>query len=305
MFSIITPTFNRAHTIKRVFDSLKKQSSKDFEWIIIDDASTDNTKELITSWKTENLSFNIHYHLLPENKGKPNAVNEGLKLCQRPYTIIADSDDSFIPSTIEELKQLWLSVELTEKSEEIAGIWTLVHDEKGKLVGDPFPVNFWQVNIEDRVLKRKKQVKGEKWHSWRTSILKKYQFFHSDHSFISEGITWNRINREYDFLCVNIFHRIYYASPDGLILKKKTRLELEKIKFYNAYYQLYQTPITKILRYGYYRHYAFNYVVSQFTYKDKSLQLDILKYVVSIIISIGYIPKRFFYFLTYKSRNNV
>tara|TARA_R110000765_G_scaffold168384_3_gene273405 strand:+ start:22542 stop:23450 length:909 start_codon:yes stop_codon:yes gene_type:complete len=300
MFSIITPTFNRAHTLERVFNSLNKQSLKEFEWIIIDDSSSDNTKQIVSDWQEITTSYKIHYYLLPENKGKPHAVNEALKYCTQSVTIIADSDDAFESNTIQELKQLWNAVNLTENSVKIASIWTLVKDEDNKLVGDLFPHNFWQVNFKERVLDRKKIITGEKWHSWRTSVLKKYKMHHSNHSFISESATWNRINKDYDFLCLNIFHRIYYASPDGLILKKKSRLELEKIKFYNSYYQLNETSLFKILKYPYYHHYAFDYIKSLFTYSEMGMKLGYTKLFTGILISIWYLPKRIFYYLIHK-----
>ncbi|MDE7254859.1 MAG: glycosyltransferase [Helicobacter sp.] len=60
IFSIITPTFNRAHTLHRVYASLVTQTFTDFEWIIIDDGSTDNTREQVMQWQKA-VSFCIHY----------------------------------------------------------------------------------------------------------------------------------------------------------------------------------------------------------------------------------------------------
>jgi glycosyltransferase involved in cell wall biosynthesis len=297
MFSVITPTYNRAHTLSRVFNSLKIQNCKDFEWIIIDDASTDKTKELIEDWKTTTSDFPIQYYQLEKNKGKPNAVNVGLEYCKYPYTIIADSDDTFVVNSFEELKRLWQTVELSEHSYKIGSIWTLVKDETGILVGEVFPNNFWQVDLDHRILKRKKQVAGEKWHSWRTEVLKEFKMYHSDHSFISESATWNRINKKYDFLCVNIFQRVYYSSPDGLIQKKKSRMELEKIKFYNSFYQLNQTSIYSIYRYRFYHQYSFNHLKSFLTYRDSNLKLSLLKLLFCIPLSIYYLPTRLFQFI--------
>ena len=292
MFSVITPTYNRAHTLPRVFNSLKNQKYKGFEWIIIDDASTDNTKELIDTWKTKNEEFPIIYFQLKENKGKPYALNQGLEYCNYPYTVIADSDDTFSENTFDELKSIWNAVSLSSNSNKIGSVWTLVNDENGNLVGDFFPKNFWQVDLDKRILQRKKSVAGEKWHSWRTEVLKEFKMYHSEHSFISEGATWNRINKKYDFLCINIFHRVYFASPDGLILKKKTRLELEKIKFYNSYYQLHETSLNNIIRYRYYHQFAFDHIRSQFTYSDKNLKLGYLKMILCLIIAVLFLPVR-------------
>ncbi|WP_180272279.1 glycosyltransferase family 2 protein [Maribacter sp. 4U21] len=300
MFSVITPTYNRAHTLERVFNSLKQQSNKDFEWIIVDDASTDNTKKLVKSWVNLNLEFSIKYYLLDKNKGKPNALNVGLEYCSRPFTVIADSDDTFVSNTIEDLQKLWQMVDISDNANRIASIWTLVKNERGELVGEPFPSNFWQVDLKGRILNRKAAVQGEKWHSWRTTVLRKYKMFHSDFSFISEGSTWNRINKDYDFLCINIIHRIYFSSPDGLILKEKTRLELEKIKFYSSYYQLYQTPNWQILKYKYYQIHAFDHIKSILTYRDPHMNLSSTKILFCVLVTLWNTPKRLFYFLTLK-----
>ena len=291
MFSIITPTYNRAHTLSRVFDSINSQTYKTFEWIIIDDASTDDTKELIQKWINES-SFKIKYYCLAQNKGKPFALNYGFKYCDYPITIIADSDDSFIPNTLSELKTLWDIVNLTKESNKIATIWTLVKDEKNILVGDEFPHNFWQVNFKERVLLNQTPVEGEKWHSWRTEIIKSFGMNHNDNSFISESSTWNRINREYDFLLINIFHRKYYHSEDGLIQTKKKRIDIEKQKFYNSYYQLNEISSVNIIKFKFFHRYLFDYTKSKFHYKNRDLSLSFNKSTIALIIFLIYLPYR-------------
>ncbi|MFN3136182.1 MAG: glycosyltransferase family 2 protein [Allomuricauda sp.] len=291
MFSIITPTYNRCHTLERVYNSMLNQTDQDFDWIIMDDASTDDTENLVNSWIGETNTFSIQYHKLSENKGKPYALNEGFKYCNRPITIIADSDDTFVPQTIAELKMLWKSVDLSRDAKKIATIWTLTDDEHGRLVGEPFPHNFWQVSYKERVLERKKQVAGEKWHSWRTEILKKYKMCYSSQSFIPEGATWKRINQDYDFLCVNIVHRKYFSSPDGLINKKKTKLEQQKIKYYNSYYQLYDVPCFSHITHPFYRRYSYEYLKASFYHKDKKVRLGIRKKLCCLIPAVLNIPK--------------
>ena len=70
-FSMITPTYNRAHTLTALFDSLKDQTFKDFEWVIADDGSTDSTEELVKSF-CELAKFPIVYHQI-EHGGKAKA----------------------------------------------------------------------------------------------------------------------------------------------------------------------------------------------------------------------------------------
>lgn len=284
MFSIITPTYNRENTLHRVYDSLKNQIFKEFHWLIIDDASTDDTELLVNGWIEESIDLKISYYKLGENKGKPFALNYGLNFCEEPITIIADSDDSFEPMTLLDLKTLWVNVNKTLESAKIAAIWTLVKDEDGNVIGEKFPSNFWQVNFEKRVLKRKRKVKGEKWHSWRTSILNEYKFYHNDNTIhIGESATWTRINKNYDFLCVNIIHRIYYHSADGLINQKKTKLKIAKVKYYTSYHQLCNTPAMQILKNRYYRYLAFEYIKANISYTDQEFKLKIGKKLICIL----------------------
>ena len=196
MFSIITPTYNRAHTLDRVYTSLKEQTFKEFTWIIVDDGSTDNTNKLVEKWKSDNSNISIDYHLLKDNKGKPYAVNYGVKHAKEEFTIIADSDDSFSSTTLSDLKSIWDD----NKLQSIGAIWTLVLDEDNRIVGDKFPEDRWLVDFKTRVLEN--HIKGEKWHCWRTGVLKSNKMFWSDESHIPEGITWNSINRKFDFLSV-------------------------------------------------------------------------------------------------------
>lgn len=297
MFSVITPTFNRAHTLKRVYTSLQNQTYKDFDWIIMDDASTDETETLVNSWIQQSNTFSIQYHKLPENKGKPNALNQGFQYCKRPITLIADSDDSFISHTLSELRQLWNTVDLTDNSAKIAAIWTLTEDENGKLVGEKFPHNFWQVGYKERILDRKRQVAGEKWHSWRTSIIKQYGLIHNDNAFVGEAVSWKRINKEYDFLCVNLIHRKYYSSPDGLIQKKKKRIDVEKQKYYYAYYLIKDEPLWDILMNSAYRRSAFEYLKALLYYRDKSKKLSLVKTIFCVPPAIIHAPTKLSWFL--------
>nr|MUH41045.1 glycosyltransferase family 2 protein [Zobellia laminariae] len=248
MFSILTPTHNRADVIERVYKSLKNQTYLDFEWIIIDDAGKDNTSAVVKKWQIEEKEFNIIYHKLPHNVGKAPVVNFGIDKCSRPITIIADDDDTFSSTMLEDLKSIWNTIDKTENGQKIGAVWTLVQDENGNIIGENFPLNFWQVNFKQRVLDRNGAPVGEKWHSWRTSVLKEYKKFTNPNSRVNPSVSWNRINKHYDFLCVNMVHRTYCLSEDGYILQKKTRLKVEKRHYYSSFYELQNVPAFQILK---------------------------------------------------------
>ena len=289
MFNIITPTYNRKHLIARVYDSLLKQTYQNFKWIIIDDASTDDTADLINQW-INSSQLCIEYYQLDKNKGKPNAVNFGLTKCNEKYTIIADSDDTFSSYTLENLKEIWESIDIEQKN--ICAIWSLVMDEKNKIKGDVFPEDQWQVGFEERVLNRKQQLQGDKWHCWITEILKKYPLYTDKFSHIGESHTWNRINKIHDFLCINTAFLKAHITENSLITSIKPRNVRARGVYYSSYYGLKDTPILHILKYKYYRSLAFEYVKSKFYYSDNNLKLSSSKLFLSWIIFIFVFPIR-------------
>lgn len=289
MFNIVTPTYNRKHLISRVYDSLLNQTYKNFKWIIVDDASTDDTAVLINQWKKK-APFNIEYYYLNTNKGKPNAVNVGLTKCDEKYTIIADSDDTFAPNTLEDLLKLWQSVDI--ESQSICAIWSLVTDEQNNIKGDKFPKDKWQVSFTERVLNRKQQLQGDKWHCWITEILKQYPLYTDAQSHIGESHTWNRINKDYDFLCVNTAFLKAHVTQNSLITSTKPRKERARGAYYSSFYGLKDVPLLQIITYKYYRYLAFEYVKSKFYYSDKKLKLSNVKLILSWIIFIFVFPIR-------------
>lgn len=289
MFSIVTPTYNRADTLPRVYNSLVKQTLQEFHWVIVDDCSTDTTHLLVSEWiKTAN--FKIEYHKLDQNRGKSHAVNYGLQFCKEPYTIIVDSDDSFVPNTIFDLKNLWADISETDNN--IAAIWTLVTNEEGNIKGEKFPEDKWSVNFKQRVLDLKKPLTGDKWHSWKTDILKAYPMYDQRSCHVQESHTWNAINKDYDFLCVNINHLTAHITEGSLITSKKSKKDTSKVYYYGSYYGLKEVSIKEMISHKYYRYLAFDYIKSKFYFSDKSFKLGLYKTLASYIIFLLMLPKR-------------
>ena len=291
MFSVITPTYNRAHTLDRVFESLCNQTNKSFNWIIVDDASNDNTEEVVKRYINQTNDFKIEYHKRPVNQGKPAALNYGFEFCSEPITIIADSDDSFAPNTINDLKEIWNRVDQMKNGKKIATVWTLVEDENHNVVGEYFPYDFWQTNLHDRLLKKNMPVKGEKWHSWRTEVLKKYNMYSNENCHIGESATWHTINLDFDFLHLNLVHRMYFYSEDGLIVKKRSKLKSAMTKYFTAYHQLDIVKPLNIIKYGYYNRLAFNYFKSKVFFRFQRNDLGFLKNLTCLLIFLYLLPK--------------
>lgn len=107
MITIFTPTYNRAHTLPRLYESLKKQNCKKFEWIIIDDDSNDNTEELIDNYKLENNTFNISY-IKQQHGGKHRAINKAVNIAKFEWFFIVDSDDYLSEDAVEKIL-IWIN----------------------------------------------------------------------------------------------------------------------------------------------------------------------------------------------------
>ena len=99
--TIFTPAYNRAYTLHKCYESLKKQTNKDFEWLIIDDGSTDNTRELVQSWIEENL-IPIKYHY-QKNQGMHGAHNSAYELIDTKLNVCIDSDDYMPDDAVEKI----------------------------------------------------------------------------------------------------------------------------------------------------------------------------------------------------------
>lgn len=210
-FTVFTPTYNRSHTLSRVYESLRVQSFRDFEWLVVDDGSTDGTREVVEKWQ-RGSSFPIHY-VYQENQGKPAAFNRGVQEAQGELFLTLDSDDACIPQALERFKYHWDSIPSSEKHK-FSAITALCKDEDGRLVGDKFPRDV--LDSDSIELYFKYRVKGEKWGFHRTEILKQFPFLTAQNAkFISEGVVWFAISRRFKTRFINEVLRIYYVNDEG------------------------------------------------------------------------------------------
>ena len=130
-FTVFTPTYNRAHTLPRAFESLKRQTFRDFEWLIVDDGSTDNTRELIEVWQKDS-SFPIRY-FWQENAHKKTAFNLGVKEARGELFLPLDSDDEALPDALKILDQHWNNIPESERGK-FSSVTGLCVDERGGVV---------------------------------------------------------------------------------------------------------------------------------------------------------------------------
>ena len=103
--TIFTPTYNRAHRLPVLYQSLCKQTSREFEWVVVDDGSTDDTKSLINGWIKEG-KINIRY-FWQENAGKAQAHNLGVEMAEKNLFTCVDSDDLLVTNAVERISKVW------------------------------------------------------------------------------------------------------------------------------------------------------------------------------------------------------
>lgn len=190
--TIITPTYNRAHTLPRVYESLKNQTFRDFKWIIMDDGSTDNTKEIVEQFKAENL-FPLEYYY-QHNQHKFLTVLDGIKKVNSKYHMIIDSDDIYPNNSLEILHT---EVEKIKNQSEYIAVMGLSSDEIGNIVGDKYPNDGFDGSIFD--MRYKYKVRGDKFgifisKTYHEQIKNKNYHHYRGKGYIPQSVIFN----EYD-----------------------------------------------------------------------------------------------------------
>lgn len=195
--TVFTPTYNRAYTLDKCYESLKRQSSKDFVWLIIDDGSTDGTKELVQQWMTENmLSIRYYYQ---ENQGMHGAHNAAYELIDTELNVCIDSDDYMADDAVEKIISFWKQY----GSERYAGIVGLDATPNGKIIGTSMPQDLKQSTLSD--LYTKHGVKGDKKLVYRSKLTKQtppYPIF-SGEKYCPLSYKYILIDQEYPLLVLN------------------------------------------------------------------------------------------------------
>ncbi|MDY3861498.1 MAG: glycosyltransferase family 2 protein [Ruminococcus sp.] len=217
--TICTPAFNRGYILERLFNSLKRQTDFDFEWLIIDDGSTDNTEEIVNSKFLKTQEFPVRYYK-KDNGGKHTAINKALDLACGKMFFIVDSDDYLVDDAIETIKKWEYQI---DGKTGFAGISGNRGYSSSEIIGSTFNGEF----IDATALERSKlNISGDKAEIFYTDILKKYRFpeFKGE-NFLTENVVWNKI--AYDGYKLRWFNKIIYITEyleDGLTAKYESLL---------------------------------------------------------------------------------
>ena len=212
-FTVFTPTFNRKELLEKLYKSLQKQTFKDFEWLIVDDGSTDGTKEKVEEFLSEK-KLEIKYYF-KENGGKQRAYNFATEKANGELFICLDSDDEYVENGLEIILKYWKKY---EKNSDIAGMGYLSTYPNREIIGSSFPEK--EMISTQFEIYNKYGVKGDKGLMFRTEIIKKYKFpVFEDEKFITEAVVYNRICKKYKMVYVNEKIEIKEYQEDGLTAK--------------------------------------------------------------------------------------
>ena len=206
---IFTPTYNRAYTLERLYQSLVAQTCRDFSWLVVDDGSTDGTRELIEGFQREHV-LDIGYELV-ENGGKQRAMNLGVALCEDELFFCLDSDDYLVPDAVEAIVDAW---EKVRSDASCAGIVALRGSDADTPLTGYIKEGLGKTTLWD--LYNKTPFTGDVALAHRTEILKRYPYEVDDREkFISETIVYYAIDQTYTLLTMNKVLTVCKYLEDG------------------------------------------------------------------------------------------
>lgn len=229
--SIVTPTYNRAYILSKCYDSLVAQTCQDFEWIVVDDGSTDTTEELVQSFILEK-KISIRY-IKTENGGKHLAHNVGAEMAQGEMFLCLDSDDQLTENCVAYVKEFWQA----NQEEGITGVLA-----KRGSIQTRIPIcGEWDKNLKSATmfdLFNKHKFQGDTALFFRSDILKKEKFvFFEGERFIPETALYCEIDKYGEMLLVDKVLYLTEYLDDGLTAKYHFLLKTNPIGTAYTYYQ--------------------------------------------------------------------
>lgn len=246
LITVFTPTYNRAHLLPRLYESLKAQTCQDFEWLIVDDGSTDNTAGVLAPLLQDGLGeAEIRYFKQP-NGGKHRAINRGVQEAQGELFFIVDSDDK-LPSNALEFIAFYYSQVAGDNH--FAGVSGLRYYFDGKQVGGEQPFDVTDCSMLD--IRHKHKIRGDMAEVFRTKVMREFPFPEIEgERFCTEALVWGRMSQKY---VIRYFHENIYEceyQPDGLTAKIVRVRMHSPIATVTHYQELnsYDIPITQKLK---------------------------------------------------------
>lgn len=234
--TIFTPAYNRAHTIGRTYESLCRQTCKDFEWLVVDDGSKDNTRELVEGWIAESL-IPIRY-IYQDNQGMHGAHNTAYRNITTELNVCIDSDDYMPDDAVEKIVTFWKK----HGSDKYAGIIGLDKAMGGDIIGTRFSENLKETTLmgfyDAGGIGDKKLV-------YRTSVINQYPEYpiFEGERYVGLAYKYHLVDQDYPLLVLNEvlciveyqtdgssmnMYRQYWNNPKGWSFYRKEEMKVTK-----------------------------------------------------------------------------
>lgn len=283
-FTIMTPTYNRGKLLKRLYKSILKQKRSDIEWIIVDDGSTDNTKDIVKSFLAEG-KIKVKY-IYQNNSGKYKAYNTGIENADGELFFCVDSDDILADNTLDILDKKYNNI---KDRTDLAGIVSLKTDFDNNILSDNLPENEILHFYE---LRNKYKIHGEFCIIYFLSVLKNFRYPDVlNEKFITDSVLYDAIDKKYKMLAVNKVMNLCEYQSDGLTNRIKENM-LKNPTGYKIYYmQRIDLPCSFKERIGYIIRYNTFKKIS----KDKKYNYNgCFKILVKLMSVIGILGKIYY-----------
>lgn len=232
--TVFTPAYNRAHTIGRTYESLLRQTSKDFVWLIVDDGSSDNTSELVQEWINEG-KLEIRY-IRQKNQGMHGAHNTAYRNIDTELNTCIDSDDYMPDNAVEKIISFWRE----HGSDKVAGIIALDQDESGRIIGTRFPDEMPTTTLLGFYASG---GQGDKKIVYRTDVINSYPEYpiFEGEKYVGLAYKYYLVDQDYELLTLNEplvtveyqadgssynMYNQYWKNPRGFAFLRQTEMKV-------------------------------------------------------------------------------
>jgi glycosyltransferase involved in cell wall biosynthesis len=243
--TVFTPTYNRAYCLHQCYESLVRQTCKDFIWLVIDDGSTDHTMDIIGKWKDDNL-IEIQY-IWQENQGMHGAHNTAYEAIETELNVCIDSDDYMPDDAVEKILTLWKE----KGNKNVSGIIGLDSYTNGEIIGTKLPSAIDSSTLFD--LYHKHGVSGDKKLVYRTELTKQFPYpVFENEKYVGLAYKYYMLDRQFKMLLLNEvlccveyladgsslnMLRQYRKNPNGFAFYRKELMKLPFVKLSFKYRQ--------------------------------------------------------------------
>ena len=241
--SILTATYNRAKYLERIYKSIHQNqlsSNIEAEWIIIDDGSTDDTKEVVENFVSENKV--IIKYIFQKNSGKMAAINRGMKEVTGELIVDCDSDDFFAEDAFRVIEKNAFNL---LKNEKLYALCFLKQDFLGNISGKKFDINYMESTMFDLYFKQ--DIEGEKILVFNTKIRKKFKHeLEENEKFITEARMYHKMDENYNILCINEVIEIGDYIFDGYTMNIFQTFKKSPNGYYKYFKEIFKKNLNEV-----------------------------------------------------------